>query len=65
MNKTDIIQRLLEEGHIAVAEAMALMTQDPTPQPMQPYYPNPYSDKTYPYDPPFYITSNTGYNVID
>ena len=62
MNKADIIQRLLEAGHITVAEAMILMSQDPTP--MQPYYPQPWNDKTNPYDPPYYVTCHTGYNNI-
>lgn len=62
MNKADIIQRLLEDKHITVAEAMTLMAQDPTPT--QPYYPT-YNDRTNPLDPPYYVTSNTGYNIID
>lgn len=63
MNKADIIQRLLEADHITAAEAMILMAQDPTP--MQPYYPNPWYDQRNPLDPPYYVTSNTGYNIID
>lgn len=65
MNKADIIQRLLEEGHITVAEAMTLMSQDPMPQAPLPYYPNPWNDKTNPYDPPYYVTCNTGYTDFD
>jgi hypothetical protein len=38
-SKADIIQRLLESGHITVEEAMTLMTQDQMPMPVMPYYP--------------------------
>ena len=42
-SKADIIQRLLEQGHIDVSEAMTLMMQEQI-IPAQPYYP---------YQPPF------------
>lgn len=45
MNKAQIIQRLLEEKHITVEEAMTLMTQDPSPMPTQ----------VNPYSPPFRV----------
>jgi len=41
--KSDIIQRLLTDGHITVEEAMTLMMQEQI-IPAQPYYP---------YQPPF------------
>lgn len=41
MNKAQIIQRLLDEKHITVEEAMTLMTQEPMPMsaPVNPYSP--------------------------
>lgn len=41
MTKAEIIQRLLDEKHITVEEAMTLMTQDPIPMPapVNPYAP--------------------------
>lgn len=41
MNKAQIIQRLLDDKHITVEEAMTLMTQDPIPMPthINPYTP--------------------------
>lgn len=47
--KSDIIQRLLEEKHITVEEAMTLMTQEPSP--INPYNPYPYN----PLQPPFIV----------
>lgn len=69
--KSDIIQRLLEEKHITVEEAMTLMTQEPSP--INPYNPYPYNPLQPPYtvgDPsisPYYkytsTTSDRTYNV--
>lgn len=39
MNKAQIIQRLLDEKHITVEEAMTLITQDPIPVQLNPYTP--------------------------
>jgi hypothetical protein len=41
MTKAQIIQRLLDEKHITVEEAMTLMTQEPMPMPapVNPYSP--------------------------
>lgn len=77
MTKSEIIQRLLEEAHITVEEAMTLMTQDPIPMPVpvNPYAP-PYTSGTPPYnvgdldwtwDPnrnPIWYTTHTGSKPI-
>lgn len=64
MTKAQIIQRLLDEKHITVEEAMTLMSQDPMP--INPY--NPYSppfrvgDPDWTWDPnrnPIWYTSDT------
>ena len=61
MTKAQIIQRLLENKHITVEEAMTLMQHDTIPvvmptQPIQPYYP--------PYRPgDIWYTTSTGQNV--
>ena len=39
MIKSQIIQRLLDEKHITVEEAMTLMAQSTMPAPLNPYYP--------------------------
>ena len=71
MTKAQIIQRLLEEKHITVEEAMTLMAQEPTPMmPTVPVWPN---TPQMPYQPPYRVgdwtvdpsrgpwyTSNTG-----
>lgn len=68
MNKAQIIQRLLDEKHITVEEAMILMTQDSIPIPMPAPY-NPYTppfkvgDSEWTWDPtrnPFWYTTGTG-----
>lgn len=53
MNKSEIIQRLLDEKLITVEEAMTLMSQEPMPinAPINPYNPYP----TSPYSPPFTV----------
>ena len=59
--KQTIIQRLLDDKHITVEEAMILMQHDTIPvvmptQPVQPYYP--------PYRPgDIWYTTSTGQNV--
>jgi len=71
MAKAEIIQRLLEEKHITVEEAMTLMTQDPIPMPVpvnpyappyRPYLkPMPIADWTYdPNRDPIRFTNHTG-----
>lgn len=58
-SKSDIIQRLLEAGHINAEEAMTLIMQDPQPQIT---YPVPPQQPLDPYMPPYEITctGNTG-----
>ncbi len=52
MNKAEIIQRLLEKGHITVAEAMTLMTTEaPTV-----FYQTPYQVPSTRLDPPWEVT---------
>lgn len=65
MNKAQIIQRLLDEKHITVEEAMTLMTQDPMPMlaPVNPYSP-PFKvgDPDWTWDPnrnPIWYTTTT------
>lgn len=54
MTKAQIIQRLLDEKHITVEEAMTLMTQEPKPMtPTVPDWPNPYQ-------PPFKVGDPDG-----
>jgi hypothetical protein len=57
MSKSDIIQRLLEQGHITVAEAMTLMTTEPQTV----YYGTitPYQHPSTRMDPPWEVTCNT------
>lgn len=54
MNKSDIIQRLLEQSHITVAEAMTLMT----PEVQTVYYQNPPQYISPKMDPPWEVTCN-------
>lgn len=59
--KSEIIQRLLDEKHISVEEAMTLMMSEKETQYIQvpiPQNPNPW----YPNNPlsPYYYTTNTG-----
>jgi hypothetical protein len=56
MNKAHIIEKLLEQGHISVVEAMTLLAQEPTP--IQFYYPAPNSTKNPYIEPPFIVTCN-------
>lgn len=56
MNKAHIIERLLEQGHISVVEAMTLLTQEPIS--VQYYHLTPNSTRN-PYEPPFIVTCNT------
>ena len=61
MTKSQIIQRLLDEKHITVEEAMTLMAQDPIPMPapVNPYTP-PYRVGDYPdWNPPTWYTTST------
>jgi hypothetical protein len=65
MTKAQIIQRLLDEKHITVEEAMTLMAQDPIPMPapVNPYSP-PYrvGDPDWTWDPnrnPIWYTTHT------
>ena len=65
MTKAEIIQRLLDEKHITVEEAMTLMAQDPIPMPapVNPYAP-PYrvGDLDWTWDPnrnPIWYTTHT------
>lgn len=55
MNKAEIIQRLLEQGHITVAEAMTLMTTEAQTV----YYQTPYQYISPKMDPPWEVTCNT------
>jgi len=69
MTKAQIIQRLLDEKHITVEEAMTLMAQEPTPMmPTVPAWPNPYQppfkvgDPDWTWDPnrnPIWYTTHT------
>lgn len=71
MNKAQIIQRLLDEKHITVEEAMILMAQDPIPMTTQvnPYTP-PFKvgDPDWTYDPtrnPVWYTTCTSETTYD
>lgn len=71
MNKAQIIQRLLDEKHITVEEAMILMTQDSIsmPVPYNPYTP-PFKvgDPEWTWDPtrnPFWYTTSTNETTGD
>jgi hypothetical protein len=55
MSKAEIVQRLIEENHITVEEAVILLSEQ-TPQYVHYYPPNITKN---PYDPPFEITCNT------
>jgi hypothetical protein len=55
MNKSDVIQRLLDQGHITVAEAMTLMTTEVQTV----YYQNPPQYISRKMDPPWEVTCNT------
>lgn len=55
MNKAEIIQRLLEKGHITVAEAMTLMTTEVQTV----YYQTPYQFPSTKMDPPWEVTCDT------
>ena len=55
MNKSEIIQRLLEQGHITVAEAMTLITPDVQTA----YYRTPIQFVSPQMDPPWVVTCNT------
>lgn len=55
MGKSEIIQRLLEQGHITVAEAMTLMTTEPQTV----YYQTPYQHPSTKMDPPWEVTCDT------
>jgi len=55
MGKSEIIQRLLEEGHITVAEAMTLITSDVQTV----YYRNQPQFISPKMDPPWEVTCNT------
>jgi hypothetical protein len=52
MSKSEIIQRLLEQGHITVAEAMTLMT----PEVQTVFYQSPYQHPSTRWDPPWEVT---------
>jgi hypothetical protein len=52
MNKAEVIQRLLEQGHITVAEAMTLMTTEVQTV----YYQTPYQFPSTRMDPPWEVT---------
>lgn len=55
MSKSDIIQRLLDQGHITVAEAMTLITTEaPTV-----FYQTPYQFPPTKMDPPWEVTCDT------
>jgi hypothetical protein len=60
MGKSEIIQRLLEQGHITVAEAMTLITPDVQTvyYRNQPQFISP-QDVRFPMDPPWKVTCNT------
>jgi hypothetical protein len=55
MGKSEIIQRLLDQGHITVAEAMTLMTTEPQTV----YYQTPYQHPSTRMDPPWEVTCDT------
>jgi uncharacterized protein YgiM (DUF1202 family) len=55
MNKAEIIQRLLEQGHISVGEAVTLMTT----QTQNVYYQIPTQYISPKMDPPWEVTCNT------
>ncbi len=55
MGKSEIIQRLLEQGHITVAEAMTLITPDVQTV----YYQTPTQFISPKMDPPWEVTCNT------
>jgi hypothetical protein len=55
MGKSEIIQRLLEQGHITVAEAMTLITSDVQTV----YYRNQPQFISPQMDPPWKVTCNT------
>jgi hypothetical protein len=55
MGKSEIIQRLLEQGHITVAEAMTLITPDVQTA----YYRTPIQFVSPQMDPPWVVTCNT------
>jgi len=55
MNKSDIIQRLLEQGHITVAEAMTLMATEVQTV----FYQSPYQHPSTRLDPPWEVTCST------
>jgi len=55
MSKSDIIQRLLDQGHITVAEAMTLITTEPQTV----YYQTPYQHPSTRLDPPWEVTCDT------
>lgn len=71
MNKAQIIQRLLDEKHITVKEAIALITQDPTPiqTPVNTYSPLfRVGDPDWTWDPnrnPIWCTTNTNETTGD
>jgi len=55
MGKSEIIQRLLDQGHITVAEAMTLMTTEVQTV----YYQTPYQHPSTRLDPPWEVTCDT------
>jgi len=55
MSKSDIIQRLLDQGHITVAEVMTLITTEPQTV----YYQTPYQHPSTKMDPPWEVTCDT------
>jgi hypothetical protein len=55
MGKSEIIQRLLEQGHITVAEAMTLITPDVQTV----YHRTPIQFVSPQMDPPWVVTCNT------
>lgn len=60
--KAEIIQRLLEEKHITVEEAMTLMMSEEKQTPIIPTIP---SHPHYPFTPYYYMTTSNGVEKVN